>query len=254
MSDRSSAPRDFLSRWSRRKAQARAEQSAAVAEVAPQRQPGVPEGDAGPLAGPPAGPLTQTSPGAVQRIDEPSQTAPSAESGLRLPTLEDVRDLTAEADFTPFMARGVAPEVRNAAMKKLFADPHYNVMDGLDVYIDDYSRMETMPAQMLAKLASSRALNLIADDEKSAGVGAAPGTAFQDAGELSQTDEAPTGVSMIDSAQAHGAAQAGSDGPGGANPARPAMHVPSKVATHADPDLQLQPDHASGARPPGRGA
>jgi hypothetical protein len=29
--------------------------------------------------------------------------------------------------------------VKNAAMKKLFADPHFNVMDRLDIYIDDYS-------------------------------------------------------------------------------------------------------------------
>jgi hypothetical protein len=30
--------------------------------------------------------------------------------------------------------------VRNAALKKLFTDPHFNVMDGLDVYIDDYGK------------------------------------------------------------------------------------------------------------------
>jgi hypothetical protein len=39
----------------------------------------------------------------------------------------------------------VAPEVKNAAFKKLFADPHFNVMDGLDIYIDDYSKPDPLP-------------------------------------------------------------------------------------------------------------
>ena len=47
------------------------------------------------------------------------------------------------------MARDVAPEVRNAAMKKLFADPQFNVMDRLDTYIDDYSLPDPLPASML---------------------------------------------------------------------------------------------------------
>ena len=42
--------------------------------------------------------------------------------------------------------------VRRAALKKLFSDPHFNVMDGLDVYIDDYSKTEPIPAAMLAGL------------------------------------------------------------------------------------------------------
>ena len=76
-------------------------------------------------------------------------TATESESGNRsggegapevpLPTLADAQALTPESDFKPFMARGVAADVKNAAMKKLFTDPHYNVMDRLDTYIDDYS-------------------------------------------------------------------------------------------------------------------
>ena len=38
-----------------------------------------------------------------------------------LPSLEDAARLSTESDFRPYMSRGVAPEVRNAAMKKLFA-------------------------------------------------------------------------------------------------------------------------------------
>ena len=45
----------------------------------------------------------------------------------------------AESDFVAFMQPKVAETVKRAALKKLFRDPRFNVMDGLDVYIDDYS-------------------------------------------------------------------------------------------------------------------
>ena len=42
--------------------------------------------------------------------------------------------------------------VKRAALKKLFSDPRFNVMDGLDVYIDDYSIEDPIPPGMLAQL------------------------------------------------------------------------------------------------------
>jgi hypothetical protein len=42
--------------------------------------------------------------------------------------------------------------LRRAALKKLFSDPHFNIMDGLDTYIDDYSISDPLPAAMLAEL------------------------------------------------------------------------------------------------------
>jgi hypothetical protein len=65
------------------------------------------------------------------------------------------------------MARKVEPEVRNAAMKKLFADPHFNVMDGLDTYIDDYSKPDPLPLAMLRQMASAKFLNLFEEDPPS---------------------------------------------------------------------------------------
>jgi hypothetical protein len=44
-------------------------------------------------------------------------------------------------------------------MKKLFTDPHFNVMDGLDVYIEDFSKFEPMTPAFLASL--SHAKNLL---------------------------------------------------------------------------------------------
>jgi hypothetical protein len=49
-------------------------------------------------------------------------------------------------------------------MKKLFADPHFNVMDRLDIYIDDYSQPDPLPLAMLRQMTSAKTLNLF-DDE-----------------------------------------------------------------------------------------
>lgn len=99
---------------------------------------------------------------AEKRADEPEPAAEPefvAEEAPRLPpTLEDVAQLTPDSDFKPFVARGVDENVRRSAMKKLFTDPHFNVMDGLDVYIEDYNKFEPIPAAMLAALNHAKPL------------------------------------------------------------------------------------------------
>ncbi len=84
---------------------------------------------------------------------------------MTLPNMSDVLNLTKESDFAPFVARNVSPDVRNAAMKKLFTDPHYNVMDRLDIYIDDYSKPDPMPLAMMRQLVSAKFLNLFDEEE-----------------------------------------------------------------------------------------
>jgi len=76
---------------------------------------------------------------------------------LNLPSLES---LTPQADFTAFMKPEVPAQLKNAALKKLFADPHFNVMDGLDTYIDDYTKDDPIPPAMLRALMQSRELKL----------------------------------------------------------------------------------------------
>jgi hypothetical protein len=51
--------------------------------------------------------------------------------------------------------------VKNAALRKLFSDPHFNVMDGLDIYIDDYAKPDPLPASALRKMAQAAFLGLI---------------------------------------------------------------------------------------------
>ena len=140
----------FLGRWSRRKLDA-TEGKPLADEPRPAAPPVVmaaEESEVEPAA-------ASTEGGAAQ---PPAAVPP--------PTLEDVRSLTSESDFSRFAARNVTPDVRNAAMKKLFADPRYNVMDGLDVYIDDYSKPDPIPYALLRKLACAKFLGLFDQEER----------------------------------------------------------------------------------------
>jgi hypothetical protein len=86
--------------------------------------------------------------------DAPAQKAPEpvADPKAPPPELPPVDTLTIESDFRGFFHPKVGDDVRRAALKKLFSDPRFNVMDGLDVYIDDYSKSEPIPPEMLAGL------------------------------------------------------------------------------------------------------
>jgi hypothetical protein len=55
---------------------------------------------------------------------------------------------------------------RSAALRRLFTDPHFNVMDGLDVYIDDYSIPDPIPPAMLRALNQARTLGLFDEAPK----------------------------------------------------------------------------------------
>ncbi len=85
-----------------------------------------------------------------------------------LPTvsLDDVEKIDRFApDFSAFMKPGVDPAVQQAALKKMFSDPHFNVMDGLDIYIDDYSKPDPIPMEMLKRMTQSDMLNIFRKDE-----------------------------------------------------------------------------------------
>ena len=80
-------------------------------------------------------------------------------------TLDDVSALTPASDFSGFVAKGVDIAVKNAAMKKLFADPHYNIMDGLDIYIGDYSTHAPMPQSVIDEITKDGFLNMFQKEE-----------------------------------------------------------------------------------------
>jgi hypothetical protein len=89
-----------------------------------------------------------------------SASAPAEEETLP-PTLEDAESIDRFApDFSSFMKPNVDPAVQQAAMKKLFSDPHFNIMDRLDIYIDDYSIPDPIPMEMLKRMVQSESLGL----------------------------------------------------------------------------------------------
>lgn len=92
-----------------------------------------------------------------RKAEEKQETPPVArgkgvDPEAPAPELPPLDKLTPDSDFGAFMHPKVSEDVRRAALKKLFSDPHFNVMDGLDTYIDDYSKTEPIPAAMLAGL------------------------------------------------------------------------------------------------------
>jgi hypothetical protein len=139
----------FFSRWSQRKQAVKL--GLAEEDISPNK--------AQDKAQDKAQPSVQNSEVSVANV-KPESADPAAEPP-KLPTLSDVEQLTPDSDFSTFMTQGVSPEVRNAAMKKLFTDPHYNVMDGLDIYIGDYNTPDPLPAGMLAKMVGAQFLGLV---------------------------------------------------------------------------------------------
>jgi len=121
----------FLSRWSRRKLDAK--------EDAPA---GVPQAVALPAAAPVAPLLPAAEPPAAGTSEGMS------------------------AEYRKFFDPQVDESLRRTALRKLFSDPHFNVMDGLDTYIDDYSKPDPIPEAMLRQLNQAKALFLFDDEKK----------------------------------------------------------------------------------------
>ena len=133
MTDAPDRERFSLKRWSDRK-------RAAVRESATPEAPAAGHGAASPV---------KTAPAAA---------APDVSSSAEPVALPPVESLTFDADFTAYMKPDVEPSLKRAALKKLFADPRFNVMDGLDVYIDDYSKPDPIDAETVRGLVQARYL------------------------------------------------------------------------------------------------
>ena len=241
--DRDDAPDGFLSRWSRRKAQVRqgqlpAEPAPATPTMAPLAKP-VPAGDERRSAT--AHTAAQTA--AQAATAEPDAPAPVQAEAL--PTLEDVAALPRGAEVRRFVAPGVSSEVRNAALKNLFADPHFNIKDGLDTYIDDYGKPDPLPAGMLRQMVQSQMLGLFKDDEPPA----QPDTDRSEPHPVHGPGEPPVDPPADRPAEPQADALPGPD----ADPA-PAPPTAAEDAPDEDPDLRLQPNHATGPGRPAPGA
>jgi hypothetical protein len=142
----------FLRRWARLKAQG----GAADAGVQAEPQPGAALAPVAQTT--PHPPVAQTIPHPPVAPMPPASGSAAAAPARPLPSLEDVARLNADSDFSAFVTQGVDKAVQRLAMKKLFSDPHFNLMDGLDTYIDDYNKADPIPAAMMASLEHARSL------------------------------------------------------------------------------------------------
>jgi hypothetical protein len=117
------ADETFLSRWARRKAQARAEPAAPAADTRPLAEPIPPPPDA-------AG-------------------AEPATPAIELPDLDQLGE---DSDYSAFLTPGVDAGLRQRALRKLFASPKFNVFDGLDTYRDDYTQFPALGSIVTADM------------------------------------------------------------------------------------------------------
>ncbi|WP_407279324.1 DUF3306 domain-containing protein [Aromatoleum evansii] len=137
----------FLERWSRLK---RGEASA-------------------PVSAAPVVPAAPSAAGAASPAVPPAADAaiPPSPAEAALPPIDSL-DLA--ADFSAFMKEEVSEALRRAALRKLFSDPHFHFerMDKLDIYIDDYSVSDPIPADVLQKLRQFETLLKDEEAEESA--------------------------------------------------------------------------------------
>jgi hypothetical protein len=171
MTSDESASRGFsLKRWSQRKLQAA-------------RGASVPTSDAAASA---AKATTASAP--TPPAQQTATTSAAGEAIAAAPALPPIESLTIDSDFSVFFGPRVDPAIKLQALKKLFRDPRFNVMDGLDVYIDDYSIAEPLAPELARKLAHARyvfdpprtrvneagIVEDVAEEEASTGAGALP--------------------------------------------------------------------------------
>lgn len=100
---------EFLSRWSRRKAEA---------------TEGVPD--------------TDTAPESETVVPTPD---PQSKTDADMPPVESIDEST---DMRDFFSPEVSERLRQAAFRKLFQLPQFNIVDGLDDYDDDFTAFESL--------------------------------------------------------------------------------------------------------------
>lgn len=219
----------FFDRWSRRKQEVREGQVPPDLAEPASLPLAKDAGAVAPLPSAVAGPHPEVSAAGEFELQSRRSAAEQRPSPIEAEapplTLADAQALTLDSDFRPFVASHVAPEVKNAAFKKLFADPHFNVMDGLDVYIDDYSKPSPLPQSVLRQMAGAKFLKLFDEGETPADAGTP---------DVAQSDLVSESSEVVPSP-----------------PDAPAPAASQETDDHAD--LRLQPDDAAGAENARRG-
>lgn len=190
----------FLSRWSRRKQAAREEE---LVEAPPPAPPSAPQA---------------VMPAAV------------ASEPVELPPIDSLNGL--ESDYSAFFRQPIEDGLRRAALKKLFVDPHFNAMDGLDVYIEDYTQFEPLEEPLRRQLLSATQFaNQLPE------IAPAPAAAMPDAAPSPEGGSVPTDAPPLPTQASDGDGAAGETAP-----APPAEDLLTDVNAACPP-----PDEASAA-------
>ncbi|MCK0510113.1 DUF3306 domain-containing protein [Aromatoleum buckelii] len=221
-------PARFLERWSRLKRRGEGG-TASAAGALDQTAPG--EEASTPAPGSPHAEAGELDAGAARGADAPVDPA-------AVPSLPPIDTLDLDADFTGFLKKEVGEPLRRAALRKLFSDPHFNRMDGLDTYIADYSVADPIPPDVMKRL---RQFRTFFGDE-----------AEEDGGRAEPMDPVAAGASAAESVPEIGGVAADAELGTGADPAPaasaddplPADGPPAASCTTATAD-----DDTGNARP-----
>jgi hypothetical protein len=152
---------DFASRWSRRKIEARKTEEK-PAEPKPFREP-------------PAAAAVSNAGAAAAPPDTPAPR--------ELPPLESLKGLASE--YTEFLKPGVDENLKRAALKKLFSDPHFESFERFEAYCEDFTQGEPIPLAVLKTLEHAKGL-LFGDEEKKDAQAGAEGPAAEPAPEAAE--------------------------------------------------------------------
>ncbi|NMQ28024.1 DUF3306 domain-containing protein [Candidatus Accumulibacter phosphatis] len=89
----------------------------------------------------------------TQRGEPVAARAPLALEEIPLP---DPATLSLADDFSVFLHAKVPEALKRQAMRQLFAQAHFNIVDGLDVCMEDFNALPDLPRDELALLRHAR--------------------------------------------------------------------------------------------------
>lgn len=147
----------FLRRWSQRK------QAVARGEMPPE-----------PVAVPAAAPVSP----------------PASAEAREVAPLPDPATLTLADDFSGFLRPKVPAALKRQALAKLFSEAHFNQVDGLDIYMDDYNLIPDMDDADRGLLRHARAVLDPTPAEAPAPRAETPPVATEDAAEAEASAQA----------------------------------------------------------------
>lgn len=172
----------FLTRWARRKSEARPDPSADMTDDTGTQHPGPQDSS---LQPPDRAQMTE-----ADRDGEAAPDGAAADGADIIASLPDVESLEAGSDFSQFMRPGVPDELRRLALRRLWrVNPVFGFRDGLNEYDEDFRLAMSLaePVKTIWQVGKGMVSDEPAADESREGeppAGAAPEAVGETAGEM----------------------------------------------------------------------